>query len=56
MLALAPLSVFAQTDTPVEVVEGAVASSNTVWAGVAGLSATAFVFGMLIAFARKGKK
>ena len=41
---------------PVEVVEGAATASQAVWVAIAGLSATAFVFAMLISFARKGKK
>jgi len=53
---LAAVSAHAQTTTPVEVVQGATATATTIWTAVAGLSATAFVFAMLIGYARKGKK
>lgn len=46
----------AQTSTPVEVVEGAGATAQTAWTTFAGISAAAFVFGMVIAYGRKGKK
>lgn len=54
--ALLAVSGFAQESTPVQTVQSAVATSQTGWAGFAAISASAFVFGMLIAYGRKGKK
>lgn len=44
------------TPDAVETVTGAAATATTAFTAFAGLSATAFVLGMVIAFSRKGKR
>jgi hypothetical protein len=58
VLALA-LPAQAQTfdgSAPATALTGGLSSAQTLWLGFAGLSAAAFVFGMVIAYGRKAKK
>jgi hypothetical protein len=47
---------FAQSTTPVDTVTGASSTAQTAWAAFAAISASAFVFAMVIKYGRKGTK
>lgn len=55
-LCLLAASAFAQSSTPVDTVTGASTTAQTAWAAFAAISASAFVFAMVIRFGRKGTK
>jgi hypothetical protein len=52
----APLATFAQAVDPNETIVGAGAKAQTGWSTFAAISATAFVFAMVMTYSRKGRK
>jgi len=56
LLLLTSAGAFAQATDPNSVVTGAATTATSSWTSFAALSATAFVFAMVIGYSRKGKK